>query len=74
MLPFARRDFQENIVFQDDNAPAHRARRVIDFLEDEKVQHMDWPAISPDLNPIQNLRSEISRGLNNMGNPPTKRG
>ena len=71
MLPFARRDFQANFVFQDDNAPAHRARRVMDFLENENVQHMDWPAMSPDLNPIENLWSEISRGLNNMDNPPT---
>jgi len=49
MLPFARRDFQENAVFQDDNASSHRARRVMDFLEDENVQHIDWPAMSPDL-------------------------
>ena len=54
MLPFARRDFQGNFVFQDD-APAHGARRVMDFLENENVQHMDWPAMSPDLNPVENL-------------------
>jgi len=46
MLPFARRDLQANFVFQYDNAQAHRARRVMDFLEDENVQHMDWPAMS----------------------------
>ena len=34
---------------------AHPARRVMDFLEDENVQHMDWPAMSPDLNPTENL-------------------
>ena len=71
MLPFARRDFQENAVFQDDNASSHRARRVMDFLEDENVQHMDWPAMSPDLNSIENIWLEISRGLNNLDNPPT---
>ena len=45
-----RRDFQANFVFQDDNGPAHRGRRVMDFIEDDNVQHMDWPAMSPDLN------------------------
>jgi len=71
MLPFARRDFQANFVFQYDNAPVHRARSVMDFLEDENVQHMDWLAMSPDLNSIENIWLEISRGLNNMDNPPT---
>jgi len=32
---------------------------------------MDWPVMSPDLNPIENLWKEISRGLNKMDNPPT---
>jgi hypothetical protein len=44
--------------------------RVMDFLEDENVQHMDWLAISPNLNPIESLWSEISRGLNNIDNLP----
>jgi hypothetical protein len=43
----------------------------MDFLEDDNVQHVDWPAMSPDLNPIKNLWSTISRGFNNMDNPPT---
>jgi len=53
-------------VFQDDNGPVHRARRVMNFLEDENVQHLDWPAMSPDLNPIEKIWLEISHGLNNM--------
>ena len=68
-LPFAKRDFQASVVFQDDNAPAHRARCVMYFFGDGNMQHMDWPAISPDLSPIENIWSEISHGLNNMDNP-----
>ncbi|KAK2164299.1 hypothetical protein LSH36_66g05030 [Paralvinella palmiformis] len=43
----------------------------MDQYEDGNVQHMDCPAMLPDLNPIENIWSEISRGLNNMDDPPT---
>ena len=70
MLPFARRDFGNNFVIRDDNTTAHRARRVREFLENENVEHLDWPALSPDMNPIENLRAEVSRRLGNMDNQP----
>ncbi len=40
MLPFARDFFQNNFVYQDDNAPVHRARTIATFLQDEDVEHM----------------------------------
>lgn len=45
----------EDIVFQDDNASCHRAKCVRDFLADRQIATMDWPANSPDLNPIENM-------------------
>ncbi|KAK7103589.1 hypothetical protein V1264_018458 [Littorina saxatilis] len=39
-------------VYQDDNARPHRARVVNDFLQQSGVNRMEWPACSPDLNPI----------------------
>ncbi|GFX20642.1 hypothetical protein TNCV_4269741 [Trichonephila clavipes] len=37
----------------DDNARSHRTLAVEELLESEDIPRMDWPAYSPDLNPIE---------------------
>jgi hypothetical protein len=39
-------------VYQDDNAPIHTARTVQSWFEEHEgeLQHLPWPAQSPDLN------------------------
>lgn len=42
-------------VFQQDSAPAHKARSTQNWLEAHKIdfiRHEDWPSSSPDLNPL----------------------
>ena len=43
------------IAFQQDNAPAHRARRTKDRLQELGIAIMRWPPKSPDLAPIENV-------------------
>ena len=43
----------ENFILMDDNARAHRARITDQYLEQATVVRMEWPARSPDLNPIE---------------------
>lgn len=42
-------------VFQHDNDPKHTSLLVKNYLQRSKVNVIDWPAQSPDLNPIENL-------------------
>ena len=52
VLPFVQ---QHHVVLQDDNARPHRARIVQQFLQQNSVDHLDWPARSPDLSPIEHV-------------------
>ena len=38
-----------------DNAPCHTSKLVKAFLHRNKVEFIDWPPYSPDLNPIENI-------------------
>ena len=42
-------------IFMHDGAPCHRSKTVTQFLESKKIQTLDWPGNSPDMNPIENL-------------------
>ncbi len=51
MLPSADHVFKDaDFIFQQDLAPAHTAKS---WLNDHCVGVLDWPANSPDLNPIE---------------------
>ncbi|GFW20116.1 transposable element Tc3 transposase [Trichonephila clavipes] len=50
-------------LFMDDNAPCHRTVAAEQLLESEDIERMDWPARSPDLNPIQHVWDFLGRRL-----------
>ena len=55
LLPAIRSIAGEVFVFQQDNAPAHRARDTVELLRRETPQFISpgmWPANSPYLNPM----------------------
>ena len=50
VVPFVR---QHAVTLQHDNARPHVARVVTDFLTQQNVNVLPWPAVSPDLSPIE---------------------
>ena len=51
-------------MFMDDNARPHRARIVQYFLQQETVQTIIWPSMSPDMNPIEHVWDFIGQKIN----------
>lgn len=76
VIPFARRH-GHGFIFQDDNARAHRARVVTEYLQQQNIRSLPWPAMSPDLSPIEHVwdilgkrvrrRNPLPRTLGELG-------
>ncbi|GBM64168.1 Transposable element Tcb2 transposase [Araneus ventricosus] len=50
-------------ILMDGNTRPHRALLVDEFLESEDIRRMDWPARSPDLNPIEHVWDALGRAI-----------
>lgn len=69
VLPIAQ-NIGPNFVYVDDNARPHRARIVNDFIHREHINRMYWPALSPDINPIERIWDALQRRISSRRNHP----
>lgn len=43
------------LIFQHDNAPIHKAKKIQQWLKTQNFETIVWPASSPDMNPIEHI-------------------
>ena len=60
----------ERLIFQQDNAPGHKKREIIEFLEAQSFETLEWPPQSPDLSPIEWIWNNIKMKMKAMDPRP----
>ena len=51
-------NFGPDLTFQHDNARPHTALVTANFLAQNNVNVLPWPALSPDMNPVEHIWSK----------------
>ncbi|GFY00903.1 transposable element Tcb2 transposase [Trichonephila clavipes] len=69
VVPYAA-TIGDDFNLMDDNCRPHRANLVENFLFEEGIAQMEWPACSPDMNPIEHVWDALGRRVARRQPPP----
>ncbi|GFV38784.1 transposable element Tcb2 transposase [Trichonephila clavipes] len=60
----------DDFILMDDNCMPHRANLMEDFLFEERIVRMEWPACSPDMNLTEHVWDALRRRVAGHQPPP----
>ena len=60
VVPMCRLNYDDNYWFQQDNCKVHTAKIVKEWMSKNKINLLEWPVRSPDLNPVENIWKVIN--------------
>jgi hypothetical protein len=65
MVPSVRMLYPDGVIqFQQDHSSIHDSRVVQEWLSQKAdIELIDWPPRAPDMNPFENMRSEVKRTM-----------
>lgn len=70
-IPFLNRHFPRGGgILQHDGARAHTANVTRNFIAQNGIDVLDWPALSPDMSPIEHIWDMLKRRVYARVNPP----
>ena len=61
---------KNHVYLLHDNDPKHRSKMTQEWLKSNEVKVIDWPAYSPDLNPVENMWYFVKCELAKYDEPP----
>lgn len=70
VVPYAGFIGNETFLLMHDNARSHVAYIVDEYLTEVGIRRLQWPARSPDLNPIEHVWDMLKRRVRARPNPP----